>query len=108
MDVEGCALLEDRVGDAEHRGERLGVRECAVRDRMQVREVDHRPHPRQLRRDREHVLGGPELAHAAHHLDPERHRPALALEALAQLAQLLDHRRQRLLRACARAGTRGG
>jgi hypothetical protein len=38
-----------------------------------------------------------QVAHPAHHLDPEGHRPALGLEALAQQAELLDHRRDRLL-----------
>ena len=48
------------------------------------------------RGDREDVLGGAELAHAAHHLDPERHRAALALESLAQHAELLDDRVERV------------
>ena len=38
-----------------------------------------------------------ELAHAAHHLDPERHGAILALEPLAQLAELLADRVDRLL-----------
>ena len=50
----------------------------------------------------------PELAHAAHHLDPERHRAALALEPLAELAELLARRRRSRPRACGRAGSRGG
>ena len=64
---------------------------------MQVGEVDHRPHPGELRGDREDVLGGAELADAAHHLDAERHAAALALEPLAQLGELLDHGGERLL-----------
>ena len=71
--------------------------EAAVGDRVQVGEVDHRPHPLELGGDREHVLGGAELADAAHHLDAERDAAALALEALAQLAELLDDRGERVL-----------
>jgi hypothetical protein len=36
-----------------------------------VREVEHRPHEVDLRRDREHVVDRAELAHATHHLDAE-------------------------------------
>ena len=48
-------------------------------------------------RDREHVVDRPELAHSAHHLDPERHAAALLLEPLAELAGLLDDVVERLL-----------
>ena len=57
---------------------------------MQVREVDHRPDPAGARGDREHVVGGAELPHAAHHLDAERDEAVLRLEPLAQLAELRD------------------
>ena len=99
VDVERRARLEDRVGGGEHLGERLGVGEGAVRDRVEVREVEHRPDPGELGGDREHVLGAAEVADASHHLDAERHGAALAFESLAQLAELLDDRGQRLL-AC--------
>ena len=48
-------------------------------------------------RDREDVVCGPELAHAAHDLDAERHGPVLLLQPLAQLAELLDDRIDRSL-----------
>ena len=44
-----------------------------------------------------HVLGRSEVAHPAHHLDAERHGAPLALEPLAQLAELLDDGGERLL-----------
>ena len=43
-------------------------------------------------RDLDDVVERAEVAHAAHHLDAERHGPALALEPLAQRAELLDDR----------------
>ena len=49
------------------------------------------------RSDRQHVVDRPELAHPAHHLDPERHAAALLLQPLAQLARLLDDVVERLL-----------
>jgi len=97
VDVERRTLLQQRVCDGEHGLEGLRVGKRTVGDGVQVGEVDHRPHPRQLRRDREDVLRGAELADAAHHLDPERHHPALAFQPLAQLAELLDDRGQRVL-----------
>ena len=87
----------DLVRLREHAGEGLGVGEAAVRDRVQVGEVEHRSHPVELGGDREHVVGRAEVAHTAHHLDPERHVPALPLQPFAQLTELLDHRRDRLL-----------
>ena len=52
-------------------------------------------------RDLEHVVERAEVAHAAHHLDAERHRPPLALEPLAQRAELLDDRGDGVLAAAA-------
>src|SRR4029077_10342703 len=43
------------------------------------------------------VLERADLAHASHHLDAERHRPILLLQSLAQLAELLDDGRERVL-----------
>ena len=60
-------------------------------------EVGHGPHPGERRRDRQHVLERAEVAHAAHHLDAEGHGAALRLEPLAQQAELLDDRGDRLL-----------
>ena len=64
---------------------------------MHVREVEHRPHPVDRRGDLDDVVDRAELAHAAHHLDPERHSAVLRLEPLAQLAELLADRVDRLL-----------
>ena len=77
--------------------ERLDGEERAVGRRVHVREVEHRADPVEPRRDLDDVVDRAELAHAAHHLDPERHRAILALEPLAQLAELLDDRVDRLL-----------
>ena len=55
-------------------------------------EVEHGSHPAATCGDREHVLRGPELPHAAHDLDAERHCAILLLQSLAQLAQLFDDR----------------
>ena len=43
------------------------------------------------------VVDRTDLAHAPHHLDPERDCAVLALETLAQLAELLDDRIDRIL-----------
>ena len=77
--------------------ERLHCQECAVRRRVHVGEVEHGADPIEPRRDLDHVVDRPELAHAAHHLDPERHGAVLALETLAQLTELVDDRVDRLL-----------
>src|SRR5262249_29907202 len=47
--------------------------------------------------DLDHVLERAQLANAAHHLDPERHRPSFLLQPLAQLTELLADRVDRLL-----------
>ena len=57
---------------------------------MHVGEVEHRPHEVDRRRNREHVVERPEVAHAAHHLDAERDEAVLRLEPLAQVAELVD------------------
>ena len=97
MDVERRARLDHRVGLLERGGERLDRQERAVRGRVHVREVDHGPHPVELRGDLADVVDRAQLAHAAHDLDPERHGAILPLEPLAQLGQLLDDRGDRVL-----------
>src|ERR671922_646584 len=97
VDVEGRARRDGRVGACERRRKRLDVREAAVSHRVEVREVENRPDPVEPSRDGEHVLERAELVHPAHDLDPERHRAALALEALPHLGELLDHRVDGLL-----------
>jgi hypothetical protein len=75
--------------------ERVRVRVAAVGDRVEVGEVDHRPHPRDARRDRDHVLEAAQLAHTTHHLDAERDVAPLRREPLPQLAELVDDRGDR-------------
>ena len=86
----GALGRQHLVGAGEDSGKRRRLREAAVGDRVQMREVEHRADPARARRDREHVLRGAELAHASHDLDAERHRAVLLLQPLTQLAQLLD------------------
>ena len=50
-------------------------------------------------RDLDDVVERAEVAHAAHHLDAERHGAVLRLEALAQRPELLDDRVDRVLAA---------
>ena len=74
-----------------------GRDERTVGDGVQVREIDDRPDPAAgAGRDREHVLGGAELAHPAHDLDAEGHGAVLALQPLSELPQLLHDRVDRL------------
>ena len=88
--MERRAGLDHGVGALKHRREGLDVGERAVRRRVHVREVDDGTHPRHLGADRQHVVERAELAHAAHHLDPERDAAPLRLEPLAQVAELVD------------------
>src|SRR5262249_48648779 len=97
MDVEGCALLLDAICALQYAGERVDAGEPAVRDGVQVGEVEHRPAPGELGSDTEDVRGRAEITYAAHHLDAEGDRPVLAGEALPQVAKLLDDRRRCLL-----------
>jgi len=80
--VKGGADVENRVGSLEHIRERLDIRETAVRDGVEMGEVEHGTHPAELGRDREYILGRSQLADAAHHLNAERDSPALLLEPL--------------------------
>ena len=66
---------------------------------MHVREVEHRANPLEAAGDLDDVVDRPEVANAAHHLDPERHRALLLLEALAKHAELLDDRVDRVVAA---------
>ena len=50
-------------------------------------------------RDLDDVVERAEIAHAAHHLDAERHGAVLPLEPLAERAELLDDRVDRVLAA---------
>ena len=75
----------------------LGIRERAVGDRMQVREVDHGTDPVEACGEPEDVLRGAELPNTAHHLDSERDRSPLGHEPLAELGELLRHGLERLL-----------
>ena len=86
-----CVRLAQRID------KRLHGQECAVGCRVHVGEVEHGADPVESRRDLDDVVDRPEFAHAAHHLDPKRHRAVLALESLAQLAELLDDRVDRFL-----------
>ena len=81
--------------------ERLDRRERAVRDGVEVREVDHRTDPREPRRDLEDVLRASDLADAAHDLDAERDVAALRFEPGPQVGELLDDLGQRLLAGAA-------
>jgi len=83
VDVERRRRFEHLVGTGKDGGEGSGLREAAVRDCVQVREVEHRPDPTAPRRDGEDVLRGAELPHASHDLDAERNRPVLLLQPLA-------------------------
>ncbi len=86
--MERRPRLQQPVRRREHVGERGRVQEGPVAHRVQVREVDHGPHPGQTGGDREDVLGCAELADASHHLDPEGHRAPLPLEPRTELGQV--------------------
>src|SRR6266516_4031239 len=85
VDVERRAGLDHVVRRLERRRERADAR------RVHVREVEDRANEVDLSGDREHVVDAPEVADPAHHLDPERHEPVLGDEALAEIAELVDH-----------------
>ncbi len=97
VDVEGGAGLEHRVGSCQRLGEELDLRVRAVRGRVQVGEVEHRAHPVDVLGEPDDVVERPEVADAAHHLDAEGHRAALALQPLAQRAELVGDRLERRL-----------
>ncbi len=97
--MERGAGLEHAVGELERLAERLRLGERAVRGRVHVREVDHRAHPAGTPADLDAVGERAEVAHATHHLDPERHAASLAHEPLAHEAELLDHGVDRVLAA---------
>ena len=91
MNVERRAGFDHLVGRLERGREGLDVGVRAVASRVHVGEVEHRADEIDLRRDREYVIEGSELAHAPHHLDPERHEPVLRFEPCPQVAELLDN-----------------
>jgi hypothetical protein len=59
---------------------------------VHVGEVEHGADPAGAAGDLDHIVEAPDLAHAAHHLDAERHRAVLPFEALSQLRELPDDR----------------
>ena len=87
---------------------RLDGREAAVGGRVHVREVEHRPHPAEPARDLDDVVERAELAHPAHHLDPERHVAALAPRAAPAARRAARRPSRSPPRASARAGSPGG
>ena len=90
VDVERRAVLEHRVGGLERRANAsTSVNAPSLVACMCAKSSTGRTQS-SCDGDREHVVDGAELAHAAHHLDAERHEPVLRLEPLAQLAELLD------------------
>src|SRR6185436_13457239 len=97
VDMKGRVGLEHRVCARKDLRKGRRLREPAVRDRVQMCEVEHRSNPPQARRDREDVAGGPQFADAAHDLDAEWHCPVLLLQSLAQFTELLDDRIDRNL-----------
>ena len=99
--MERRARLEDGVGRLERLDEQRRLEVGAVARRVHVCEVEHRPHPARALRDLDDVVERAEVAYAAHHLDAERHGPLLALESLAERAELLDDRGDRVLAAAA-------
>ena len=88
--MEGHLRGEQGVGAGQDLGEGLGLDEAAVGHRVQVGEVDDRPHPGELLADGENVVGVAEFPYAPHHLEAEGDRAPLGGQALAQFAQLLD------------------
>jgi len=95
VDVERHLRLHHGVGGLERGGEGLDVREPAVARRVHMCEVEDGADPAGAAGDRDHVVEAAEVVHAAHHLDAERHRAVLALEALSKLGELLGDRGDR-------------
>ena len=95
VDVERRAGLEHAVGLRERVGEGLDLDVRAVRDGVQVGEVEHRSHPVDALGDPDDVVEASEVAHAAHHLDAEGHATALAFEPLPQRPELIGDRFER-------------
>ncbi len=97
VDVERGSLGEHLVDRPERGLERLRVEIGAVARRVHVREVEDGAHPADATRDLDHVLERPEVAHATHDLDPERHCATLRLEPLPERPELLDDGRDGIL-----------
>jgi hypothetical protein len=95
VNVEWCLRLEHAVGGFQRDRKGLDVRERAVARRVHVREVEYWADPSAPAGDRDDVVEAAEVVDAAHHLDSERHRAVLALEALAELGELLADGRDR-------------
>jgi len=82
VDVERRRRFEHLIRPCKDGGEGSCLSEAAVRDRVQVREVEHRPDPAAPRGDGEDVLCGGERSHSPHDLHAERNRPVLLLQPL--------------------------
>ena len=80
------------VGSLERRRERRHLEVGAVARSVHVREVEDGSNPTGTARDLEHVVEGAEVADASHDLDSEGHGAVLALQPLAERAELLDDR----------------
>jgi hypothetical protein len=88
--VERHARLEHVVGSLERSRERLRFDVCPVARRVEVREVEHRPHPAGAPRDLDDVVERAQVADSPHYLDAEGDGASLALESLAEAPELLD------------------
>jgi hypothetical protein len=78
MDVERRFGLENAVGEPRAPRETALLRETRRRSSRAVREVENGSHPVETARDLDDVVHRPEIAHASHHLDSERHRASFA------------------------------
>src|SRR5215211_6734586 len=92
VDVEGRSRRDGGVGGGERVRERLDIGEATIGYGVEVREVENGPDPVEASSDRKDVVQRAELVDPSHDLDPERHRPVLALESFAYLRELLDDR----------------
>ena len=93
----GASGVENLVDRFERSGEQAGLEVCAVARGVHVGEIEHRPHPARLLRDLDDIVHRAEVAYATHHLDAEGNGTALALQSLAERAELLHDRGDRVL-----------
>ena len=97
VDVERRARREDVVDRIEGLDEQARFEVGAVARRVHVREVEHGAHPAGPARDLDDVVERAEIADTPHHLDAEGNGPILSFQTLAQRAELLDDRGDRVL-----------